>query len=228
MSAQRIVSVGEQVTDANQLNSSDHYVIKLVSYYTSGTKTDVTEDKYFYTVGQRMKLGTLNTADDTQNNSTNTFLVNLRPNSTNTEGVWAVGLGTYFLSSFTDGSGAFNQSSTKQNFGYKFEAIGDTAFVMHGYRGATQGLYLSYNASSDQAEVTSSNTETTNAMIVKIYKANTNINEGKFYNLTMRGTGTSNYVVFNNGLFTKTNSSKSTSTDGIWFFKKDPNSPSHW
>lgn len=228
MSAQRIVSVGEQVTDASQLNSSDHYVIKLVSYYTSGTKTDVTEDKYFYTVGQRMKLGTLNTADATQNNSTNTFLVNLRPNSTNTEGVWAIGLGTYYLYSFTSGSGAFNQSSTKQNFGYKFEAIGDTAFVMHGYRGATQGRYLSYNASSDQAEVTSSNTETTNAMIVKIYKANTNISEGKFYNLTMRGTGTSNNVVFNNGLFTNTQSTKSAATDGIWFFKKDLNSLCRW
>ena len=228
MSAQRIVSVGEQVTDASQLNSSDHYVIKLVSYYTSGTKTDVTEDKYFYTVGQRMKLGTLNTTDATVNNSTNTFLVNLRPNSTNTNGVWAVGLGNYYLYSFTSGSGGFNQSATKENFGYKFESIGDTAFVMHGYRDATVGRYLAYNSSSDQAEVTSSNTETTNAMIVKIYKANTNIAEGKFYNLTVRGTGANNYVVFNNGLFTKTNSSKSTATDGIWFFKKDLNSLGRW
>lgn len=228
MSAQRIVSVGEQVTDASQLNSSDHYVIKLVSYYTSGTKTDVTENKYFYTVGQRMKLGTLNTRDATDNNNTNTFLVNLHPNSTSTADVWAVGLGTYYLYSFTTGSGPFNQNATKSDFGYKFETIGDTAFVMHGYRGATEGRYLAYNSSSDQVEVTSSNTETTNAMIVKIYKVNTNINEGKFYNLTMRGTGASNYVVFNNGLFTKTNSSKSAATDGVWFFKKDLNAPSHW
>ena len=226
MSAQRIVSVGEQVTDASQLNSTDHYVIKLVSYYTSGTKTDVTEAKYFYTTGGRMKLGTLDPTNATDNNNTNTFLVNLHPNSTSTADVWAVGLGTYYLSSFTSGSGAFNQSSPKQDFGYKFESIGDdNAFVMHGYRGATAGLYLAYNNSSDQVEVTSG---TTNAMIVKIYKVNTNINEGKFYNLTMRGTGTSNYVVFNNGLFTKTNSSKSTATDGVWFFKKDLNAPSHW
>ena len=233
MSAQRIVSVGEQVTDASQLNSSDHYVIKLVSYYTSGTKTDVTADKYLYVKyvssnDSRIKLDSLRTNVATTSNNTNSFLVNLRPNSTNTEGVWAIGMGNYYMYSFTSGSGAFNQSTTKQDFGYKFESIGDTAFVMHGYRGATQGRYLSYNASQDRVEVTSSNTETTNAMIVKIYKANTNISEGKFYNLTMRGTGANNYVVFNNGLFTNTQSTKSTATDGIWFFKKDLNSLCHW
>ena len=94
ISAQRITSLGDQVTDANQLNTSDHYVIKLVSYYSSSTKTDVTDDKYFYTTGARMIASTLDMSNATVNNTTNNFLINLRANSTNTSGVWAVGIGS--------------------------------------------------------------------------------------------------------------------------------------
>ena len=225
ISAQRITSLGDQVTDANQLNTSDHYVIKLVSYYSSSTKTDVTDDKYFYTTGARMIASTLDMSNATVNNTTNNFLINLRANSTNTSGVWAVGIGSYYISSFINGTGGFNTSGTKQDYGYKFVPTDDGCFKMQGYRGATAGLYINYNNSSNQTEVTSS--EAT-AMLVKIYKANTNVEEGKFYNLTLRGTGTSNNVVFDNGLFTKTKSTKSTGTDGVWFFKKDLNSLCRW
>lgn len=221
MTAQRIVSVGEQVTDASQLNPSDHYVIKLVSYYNNGTKTEMTEDKYFYTTGGRIMLDAL-TNNDT---STKNYLVNLRTSSTNTDNVWAVGLGTFYLDSFITGTGGFNQTQTKQDRGYKFEKTDNNAFYMRGYRGTTEGLYLSYNATSNQVEVTSG---TTNAMSVNIYKANTNVSEGKFYKLKMRSEGDNNNVVFNNGLYTNTQSANSDATDGIWFFKKDPNSLCRW
>ena len=224
--AQRIVSLGNQVTDASQLNTSDHYVIKLVSYYSGSTKTDVTDDKYFYTTGARMIAGTLDMSNTTVNNTTNNYLINLRANSSNTSGVWAVGMGSYYVSSFITGSGGFNTSGTKENYGYQFISTGeDGCFKMRGYRDGTAGLYINYNNTSSQTEVTSS--EAT-AMLVKIYKANTNVEEGKFYNLTMRGTSTSNNVVFDNGLYTKTNSTKSTGTDGVWFFKKDLTSLCRW
>ena len=231
ISAQRITSIGSEVTDGN-FNTSDHYVIKLVSYKNSGTTTTLTEDKYFYAVSglgggkNRVRLSTIDTSASTSaTNTTNKFLTNLCTPSVATDGVYAIGMGTNYVTSFTNGKGGFDVSSSKQNYGYKFVSNGDGTYKMQGYRGATAGLYLTYNSSSDQVEVASSADD---AMIVKVVKVNTNLEEGKMYNLTIRGTGSNNYMVFDNGICINTKATKSTATDGIWFFKKDPNSLCRW
>lgn len=77
ISAQRITSIGDVVTDGN-FNTHDHYVIKLVSYYDGDNKVDMTEDKYLYAVnGGRVKLSTINVSNYENNNNTQSFLVNM-------------------------------------------------------------------------------------------------------------------------------------------------------
>ena len=225
--AQRIVSIGDEVTDGN-FNTHDHYVIKLVSYYTGTTKTDITDDKYFYTTGARMKLSTINTTDYTANNSTNNFLVNLQATNYG-EGVYALGLGTHYVPSFTSGSGAFNCQETSHasiNYAYKFVKQTDGTYKMQGYRGTAAGMYLNYNSTDDQVEVTSS--EAT-AMLVKVYKANTPFDEGKFYTLTLRGKeGGNRNVVLSNGLNINTQAAATTDPVGIWYFKKQADVLCKW
>ena len=227
MSAQRIMSIGEQVTDASSLNTTDHYVIKLVSYYVDATEKTATDNLYFYTTGGRMKASTIDTSVATASNTTNNFLINLRTPSTETEGVFAVGMGTYYIPSFTSGSGGFNTQASKGSWGYKFVSNDDGSFKMQGYVGASAGYFLNYNPStnSGQTEVT---TTSATAMNVKIYKANTNIEENKLYNLHIRGNGTSQNVVFDNALYTATRTSAVTDASGVWYFKKDQNSLCRW
>lgn len=226
--AQRIVSIGNEVTDGN-FNTHDHYVIKLVSYYSGTTKTDINEDKYFYTTGQRMKLSTINTTDYTNNNSTNNFLVNLQATNYGV-GVYAVGLGTHYIPSFTSGSGSFYCQDTSHaniDYAYKFVSQTDGTYKMQGYRGTTAGMFLNYNSSNDQVEVASN--EAT-AMIVKVYKANTPFDEGKFYTLTLRGKDNSSNrnVVLSNGLNINTQATATTDPIGIWYFKKQADVLCKW
>ena len=52
--AQRILSIGDEVTDGN-FNTHDHYVIKLVSYNDGTSDHNVeSENKYFYSTGGRL------------------------------------------------------------------------------------------------------------------------------------------------------------------------------
>ena len=225
--AQRIASIGDEVTDGN-FNPHEHYIMKLVSY-NNGTSDVNVEDQnlYFYTTeGARLKAATI-TLDDV---SSNNYLLNMY--STSIEGVYTLGMGTTFVASFTSGSGGFNCSKNNKNFGgklnaYKLHKQETGGYILQGYRGSDAGLYLKYNKSSEQTEVIGSGS--TGAMVVKIYKANTPFKEGKFYTLTLReGAEGNRNVVLQNILYASTRSAKTTNTNGIWFFKKNVDAPSQW
>ena len=225
--AQRIASIGDEVTDGN-FNPHEHYIMKLVSY-NNGTSDVNVEDQnlYFYTTeGARLKAATI-TLDDV---SSNNYLLNMY--STSIEGVYTLGMGTTFVASFTSGSGGFNCSKNNKNFGgklnaYKLHKQETGGYILQGYRGSDAGLYLKYNKSSEQTEVIGSGS--TSAMVVKIYKANTPFKEGKFYTLTLReGAEGNRNVVLQNILYASTRSAKTTNTNGIWFFKKNVDAPSQW
>lgn len=228
ISAQRITSIGDVVTDGN-FNTHDHYVIKLVSYYNGDNKVDMTEDKYLYAVnGGRVKLSTINVSNYEDNNNTQSFLVNMQETDFG-DGIFAVGLGSVYIPSFTSGSGPFNCTQTqKTNYAYKFIPVGDGTYKMQGYLGNTPGYFLNYNASTDEVNVLTEANKS-KAMTVQVYKANTPFEEGKFYNLTMRAKdGGNRNVVLINGLQINTQTTKSTDPDGVWFFKKEPNVLCKW
>lgn len=148
ISAQRITSIGDVVTDGN-FNTHDHYVIKLVSYYNGDNKVDMTEDKYLYAVnGGRVKLSTINVSD--YDNNTQSFLVNMQETDFG-DGIFAVGLGSVYIPSFTSATsangGPFSCAQTqKTNYAYKFIPVGDGKYQMQGYLGSTPGYFLNYNA----------------------------------------------------------------------------------
>lgn len=224
--AQRIVSIGDEVTDGN-FDPHEHYIMKLVSY-NDGTNDVNVEDQNLYfntTESTRLKVATITFDDVTSNN----FLLNMY--ATPTDGVYTLGLGTTFITSFTSGSGGFNCSKNNKNYGgslnaYKLYKQENGGYILQGYRGSNAGLYLKYNYSSSQTEVIGSGS--TGAMVVKIYKANTAFKEGKFYTLTLReGSGNRN-VVFQHGLYAATQKAKTTNTNGIWFFKKNVDVPCQW
>lgn len=223
--AQRILSIGDEVTDGN-FNTHDHYVIKLVSYNDGTNTVNVENDnKYLYTSGNNSRFKadalTINTSASTN------YLVNMQ--DTGTEGVYTLGLGFYYMPSFITGTGGFssvtNRSASEGVYGFKFIKQEGGGYYMQGYRGSNAGLYLKYNGSETQV---TDNTGT-NAMLVKVYKVNTNVEEGKFYNLTLRQKSSGNrYVVLDNGLFINSQSAKSTSTEGVWFFKKKSEALGQW
>ncbi len=224
--AQRIASIGDEVTDGN-FDPHEHYIMKLVSY-NNGTNDVNVEDQnlYFYTTeGARLKVAAI-TLD---NASSNNYLLNMY--STPTEGLYTLGMGTTFVTSFITGSGGFNCSKNNKNYGgslnaYKFHKQETGGYMLQGYRGSDPGLYLKYNFSGSQTEVVGSGS--TGAMVVKIYKANTTFKEGKFYTLTLReGSGNRN-VVFQHYMHVSTESAKTTNTNGIWYFKKNADAPSQW
>ena len=226
ISAQRITSIGDVVTDGN-FNTHDHYVIKLVSYYDGDNKVDMTEDKYLYAVnGGRVKLSTINVSD--YDNNTQSFLVNMQ-NTDFGDGIFAVGLGSVYIPSFASGSGPFYCTQTqKTNDAYKFIPVGDGTYKMQGYLGNTPGYFLNYNAGTDEVNVLTEANKS-KAMTVQVCKANTPFEEGKFYNLTMRAKdGGNRNVVLINGLQINTRTTKSTDPDGVWFFKKKPNVLCQW
>lgn len=129
ISAQRITSIGDVVTDGN-FNTHDHYVIKLVSYYDGDNKVDMTEDKYLYAVnGGRVKLSTINVSNYEDNNNTQSFLVNMQETDFG-DGIFAVGLGSVYIPSFASGSGPFYCTQTqKTNDAYKFIPVGDGTYI---------------------------------------------------------------------------------------------------
>lgn len=228
ISAQRITSIGDVVTDGN-FNTHDHYVIKLVSYYNGDNKVDMTEDKYLYAVnGGRVKLSTINVSNYENNNNTQSFLVNMQ-NTDFGDGIFAVGLGSVYIPSFTSGSGPFNCIQTqKTNYAYKFIPVGNGTYKMQGYLGNTPGYFLNYNAGTDEVNVLTEANKS-KAMTVQVCKANTPFEEGKFYNLTLRAKdGGNRNVVLINGLQINTQATKSTDPDGVWFFKKRPNVLCQW
>lgn len=230
--AQRIASIGDEVTDGN-FDPHEHYIMKLVSY-NNGTNDVNVEDQnlYFYTTeGARLKAATI-TLDDV---SSNNYLLNMY--STSIDGVYTLGMGTTFITSFTSGSGGFNCSKNNKHFessnnlngrlnAYKFHKQENGGYILQGYRDSDAGLYLKYNKDSEQTEVVGSGS--TGAMVVKIYKANTTFKEGKFYTLTLReGSGNRNVVLLN-GWRANTQDAKTTNANGIWFFKKNVDAPSQW
>lgn len=230
ISAQRITSIGDVVTDGN-FNTHDHYVIKLVSYYDGDNKVDMTEDKYLYTVnGGRVKLSTINVSD--YDNNTQSFLVNMQETDFG-NGIFAVGLGSVYIPSFTSATnangGPFSCAQTqKTNYAYKFIPVGDGTYQMQGYLGSTPGYFLNYNASTDEVNALTEANKS-KAMTVRVCKANTPFEEGKFYNLTLRAKdGGNRNVVLINGLQINTQATKSTDPDGVWFFKKKPNVLCQW
>lgn len=230
--AQRIASIGDEVTDGN-FDPHEHYIMKLVSY-NDGTNDVNVEDQnlYFYTTeGARLKAATI-TLDDV---SSNNYLLNMY--STSIDGVYTLGMGTTFITSFTSGSGGFNCSKNNKHFennnnlngrlnAYKLHKQENGGYILQGYRDSDAGLYLKYNKDSEQTEVVGSGS--TGAMVVKIYKANTTFKEGKFYTLTLReGSGNRNVVLLN-GWRANTQNAKTTNANGIWFFKKNVDAPSQW
>lgn len=228
ISAQRITSIGDVVTDGN-FNTHDHYVIKLVSYYDGDNKVDMTEDKYLYAVnGGRVKLSTINVSNYEDNNNTQSFLVNMQETDFG-DGIFAVGLGSVYIPSFASGSGPFICTQTKiPDYAYKFIPVGDGTYKMQGYLGNAPGSFLNYNAGTDEVNVLTEANKS-KAMTVQVCKANTPFEEGKFYNLTMRAKdGGNRNVVLINGLQINTRTTKSTDPDGVWFFKKKPNVLCQW
>lgn len=230
--AQRIASIGDEVTDGN-FDPHEHYIMKLVSY-NDGTNDVNVEDQnlYFYTTeGARLKAATI-TLDDV---SSNNYLLNMY--STSIDGVYTLGMGTTFITSFTSGSGGFNCSKNNKHFensnnlngrlnAYKLHKQENGGYILQGYRDSDAGLYLKYNKDSEQTEVVGSGS--TGAMVVKIYKANTTFKEGKFYTLTLReGSGNRNVVLLN-GWRANTQNAKTTNANGIWYFKKNTDAPSQW
>lgn len=187
----------------------------------------MTEDKYLYTVnGGRVKLSTINVSD--YDNNTQSFLVNMQDTDFG-DGIFAVGLGSVYIPSFTTGSGPFNCTQTqKTNNAYKFIPVGDGTYQMQGYLGSTPGYFLNYNAGTDEVNVLTEANQS-KAMTVQVCKANTPFEEGKFYNLTLRAKdGDNRNVVLINGLQINTQATKSTDPDGVWFFKKKPNVLCQW
>lgn len=187
----------------------------------------MTEDKYLYTVnGGRVKLSTINVSD--YDNNTQSFLVNMQETDFG-DGIFAVGLGSVYIPSFTSGSGPFNCTQTqKTNYAYKFIPVGGGKYQMQGYLGSTPGYFLNYNAGTDEVNVLTEANKS-KAMTVQVCKANTPFEEGKFYNLTLRAKdGGNRNVVLINGLQINTQATKSTDPDGVWFFKKKPNVLCQW
>lgn len=189
----------------------------------------MTEDKYLYAVnGGRVKLSTINVSNYENNNNTQSFLVNMQETDFG-DGIFAVGLGSVYIPSFTSGSGPFYCTQTqKTNNAYKFIPVGDGTYQMQGYLGSTPGYFLNYNASTDEVNVLTEANQS-KAMTVQVCKANTPFEEGKFYNLTLRAKdGGNRNVVLINGLQINTQTTKSTDPDGVWFFKKKPNVLCQW
>lgn len=220
--AQRIVSIGDEVTDGN-FDPHEHYIMKLVSY-NNGTSDVNVEDQnlYFYTTeGTRLKAATITV----NNAASSNYLLNMY--ATPTEGIYTLGVGSTFIPSFTSGTGGFNCSKNNKYFGnalncfnlHKQESGG---YILQGYRGSDAGLYLKYNYSDSQTEVIGSGS--TGAMVVKIFKANTTFKEGNFYTLTLNG----KYVALQNCFQAKIQNTQSTNTNGIWYFKKNVDAPSQW
>lgn len=189
----------------------------------------MTEDKYLYAVnGGRVKLSTINVSNYENNNNTQSFLVNMQETDFG-DGIFAVGLGSVYIPSFTSGSGPFYCTQTqKTNNAYKFIPVGDGTYKMQGYLGNTPGYFLNYNAGTDEVNVLTEANKS-KAMTVQVCKANTPFEEGKFYNLTLRAKdGGNRNVVLINGLQINTQTTKSTDPDGVWFFKKKPNVLCQW
>lgn len=189
----------------------------------------MTEDKYLYAVnGGRVKLSTINVSNYENNNNTQSFLVNMQETDFG-DGIFAVGLGSVYIPSFTSGSGPFYCTQTqKTNNAYKFIPVGDGTYQMQGYLGSTPGYFLNYNAGTDEVNVLTEANKS-KAMTVQVCKANTPFEEGKFYNLTLRAKdGGNRNVVLINGLQINTQATKSTDPDGVWFFKKKPNVLCQW
>lgn len=189
----------------------------------------MTEDKYLYAVnGGRVKLSTINVSNYENNNNTQSFLVNMQETDFG-DGIFAVGLGSVYIPSFTSGSGPFYCTQTqKTNNAYKFIPVGDGTYQMQGYLGSTPGYFLNYNAGTDEVNVLTEANKS-KAMTVQVCKANTPFEEGKFYNLTLRAKdGGNRNVVLINGLQINTQTTKSTDPDGVWFFKKKPNVLCQW
>ena len=222
--AQRILSIGDEVTDGN-FNTHDHYVIKLVSYNDGTSDHNVeSENKYFYSTGGRLIASTINVNTAASTN----FLINMQ--ATNTEGVFTIGVGTRYIPSFTSGQNGFNcvtsRSSSDGVYGYKFNKQENGGYIMQGYRGSSGGLYLKYTGSETHVIP---NKATTNAMVVKVYKVKTNVEEGKFYNLTLRQkAGGNRYVVLDNGLYINSMSAQTSNAEGVWFFEKKPEALCQW
>lgn len=189
----------------------------------------MTEDKYLYAVnGGSVKLSTINVSNYENNNNTQSFLVNMQETDFG-DGIFAVGLGSVYIPSFTSGSGPFYCTQTqKTNNAYKFIPVGDGTYQMQGYLGSTPGYFLNYNAGTDEVNVLTEANKS-KAMTVQVCKANTPFEEGKFYNLTLRAKdGGNRNVVLINGLQINTQATKSTDPDGVWFFKKKPNVLCQW
>lgn len=193
----------------------------------------MTEDKYLYAVnGGRVKLSTINVSNYEDNNNTQSFLVNMQ-NTDFGDGIFAVGLGSVYIPSFTSATSAnggpfYCTQTQKTNFAYKFIPVGDGTYKMQGYLGNTPGYFLNYNVSTDEVNALTEANQS-KAMTVQVCKANTPFEEGKFYNLTLRAKdGGNRNVVLINGLQINTQTTKSTDPDGVWFFKKKPNVLCQW
>lgn len=173
---QKITAIGEEVTDATNLNADENYVIKVVAHYAANTGdgTDVTDGTQFLTnpisVGNAKRIGLGALEDNYSKRASATYISKVQP-ATDAEGFYNISIGGGWISAFSLNTTTTNESgfSTGDTKGlYKLTRTSDDCFTLQGYTNTTTaGAWLNYVTDKGvwvaYAEA--------RAMKVKIYKA---------------------------------------------------------